>query len=295
VSVLERSVGGRGYRGQSTIRRVGARTASGLKYLSLVAGCVVALLPLVVILMVSFKTSYEYTTTAPYTPPHNWLNLSNYATAFRDGNMLSAFWNTTVILVASLTGTILIGSMAAYALDRFEFRGKRLVIWLFLTATLVPSVTTQVATFKIVVGLQLYNHLYAPIALFLGTDIISIYIFIQFLRSIPRELDESAALDGANKLAIYWRIILPLMRPAIATVVIIKGVAIYNEFYIPYLYMPSSHLAVISTAVQRFKGPFGTHWELISAGVIIVIVPTLIAFLTLQRFFYNGLTAGSIK
>jgi multiple sugar transport system permease protein len=271
-----------------------ARTATGLKYTTLVLGCVVALLPLIAMFMISLKGDPEYLLTSPLAPPQDpqW---SNFATAFTEGRMLKGFINTTIILVASVAGTILIGSMAAYAINRFQFRGKRLVIGLFLIATLVPGITTQVATFKIIVALDLYNSLWAPIALFLGTDIISIYIFIQFLRSIPVELDESAALDGADKLTIYWRIILPLMKPAIATVVIIKGVAIYNEFYIPFLYMPSRELPVISTAVYRFKGPFGTQWELIFAGVIIVIIPTLVAFLALQRFFYNGLTSGSIK
>ena len=85
------------------------------------------------------------------------------------------------------------------------------------------------------------------------------------------------------------------MKPAIATVVIIKGIAIYNEFYIPFLYMPSRDLGVISTSLFRFKGPFGAQWEIISAGVILVIIPTLIAFLALQRFIYNGFTAGATK
>ncbi len=295
MSTLERSAGQGAYEGQGRSERVGRRVATGLKYTTLLAGCAVAMLPLIVVFMVSLKTSDEYVRSTPYSPPRNWLNVDNYVEAFTRGAMLDGFVNTSIILAVSICGTVLIGSMAAYALDRFEFRLKRLVIWLFLIATLVPSVTTQVATFKIIVGLGLYNQLWAPIILFMGTDIISIYIFMQFLRSIPRELDEAAALEGANKLTIYWRIILPLMKPAIATVVIIKGVAIYNEFYIPFLYMPSRDLPVISTAVYRFKGPLGAHWELITAGVVICIIPTLIAFLALQRFFYNGLTSGSIK
>jgi ABC-type glycerol-3-phosphate transport system permease component len=194
-----------------------------------------------------------------------------------------------------VTGTILIGSMAAYAIDRFEFRLKRTVIALFLLATLVPAVTTQVATFQVINQLGLFNTRWSAIALFLGTDIVSILIFTQFLRGVPRELDEAAALDGAGPFTIYWRIILPLLKPAIATVVIIKSIAIYNEFYIPFLYMPSSDLGVISTSLFRFKGPFGAQWEVISAGVIIVIVPTLVVFLALQRFIYNGFTSGATK
>jgi multiple sugar transport system permease protein len=166
---------------------------------------------------------------------------------------------------------------------------------LFLLATLVPGVTTQVATFKVVNTLGLYDTRWSAIALFLGTDIISIYIFQQFLRGIPRELDEAAAIEGAGPFTIYWRVILPLLKPAIATVVIVKGIAMYNEFYVPFLYMPSQELGVISTSLFRFKGPFGAQWEVISAGVILVIIPTLIVFLLLQRFIYNGFTAGAVK
>ncbi|WP_422386676.1 carbohydrate ABC transporter permease [Agromyces atrinae] len=207
--------------------------------------------------------------------------------------MVEGFLNTTIVLVISLTGTIAIGTMAAYALDRFTFRGKTLVVGLFLVATLIPGVTSQVATFQIINGLGLYDSMWALILLFMGTDIISIYIFIQFMQSIPISLDEAAMIDGANRWSIYWRIVLPLLKPAIATVVIIKGIAIYNEFYLPFLYSPSNPL--ISTSLFAFKGPYGAHWETIAAGTILVIVPTLVAFLLLQRFIYSGLTTGAVK
>jgi ABC-type glycerol-3-phosphate transport system permease component len=271
------------------------RIAVVAKYASLIAAGVAVLLPMLVILLSSLKTSDEFFTSRPFDPPADWFNLDNYVTAFTRGNMVQGFVNTAVILVVSVAGTVIIGSMAAYAIDRFEFRLKKIVIGAFLLATLVPGVTTQVATFQVVNNLGLYNSRLAPIALFLGTDIISIYIFLQFLRSIPRELDEAAAMEGANALKIYWKIVLPLMKPAVATVIIIKGIAIYNEFYIPFLYMPDRDLGVISTSLFRFKGPFGAHWEVISAGVILVIVPTLLVFLALQRFIYNGFTAGAGK
>jgi ABC-type glycerol-3-phosphate transport system permease component len=272
-----------------------ARLATVLKYLSLVAACLIVLLPLVVIAMASFKTDDEFARTPPYGPPADWLNLDNYATAFTRGGMLQGYLNTSIILVVAVTGTVIIGSMSAYALDRYDFRLRKVVIALFVLATLVPSVTTQVATFQVVNDLGLFNTRWSAIALFIGTDIVSIYIFLQFIRGIPRELDEAAALEGANAWVIYSRIVLPLTKPAIATVVIIKGIFIYNEFYIPFLYMPDRDLGVISTSLFRFKGPFGAQWEVISAGVILVIVPTLIVFLALQRFIYNGFTAGATK
>ncbi|MFG3341899.1 carbohydrate ABC transporter permease [Glycomyces sp. NPDC048151] len=268
-------------------------TVGTAKYLSLVLAAACTLLPLVTVLFASLKTAEEYGSTGALTPPSNWFNLSNFVTAFDSGEMLQGIVNTGIVLAVSLTGTILIGTMAAYGLDRFEFRGKKLVFALFLIATLIPGVTSQVATFQVINGMGLYDTKAALILLFMGTDIIAIYLFIQFMQAIPASLDEAAMIDGANRWTIYWKIVLPLLRPAIATVVIIKGIAIYNEFYTPFLYLPSQDL--ISTSLFRFKGPFGAQWEVISAGTLIVIIPTLIAFLFLQRWIYRGLTSGAVK
>ena len=280
-------------RGRSFFDRLKSGSATTAKYTSLVIAAIVTLLPLSVLLFASMKTAPEYAQSGPFDPPANWLNFENFVTAFTSGKMLEGFVNTTIVLVVSLVGTILLGTMAAYALDRFEFRGKKLVFALFLVATLIPSVTSQVATFQLINGLGLYDTKAALILLFMGTDIIAIYLFIQFMQSIPVSLDEAAMIDGANRWTIYWRIILPLLKPAIATVVIIKGIAVYNEFYTPFLYLPSEGL--ISTSLFRFKGPFGAQWEVIAAGTVLVIIPTLIAFLLLQRWIYKGLTSGAVK
>ncbi|MFI1356708.1 carbohydrate ABC transporter permease [Streptomyces sp. NPDC020898] len=274
-------------------RRAVART---FVYLSLILATVVVLLPLGVIVLTSLKSEQEMADdSGALTLPGDFLNFDNYVTAFQDGEMLSAFANTSFILLFAVTGTVLIGSMTAYAIDRFTFRFRKLVIALFLVATLVPGVTTQVATFQIVNSFGMFDTLWAPIALYMGTDIVSIYIFLQFVRSIPISLDESARLDGANAFTIYRKIIFPLLKPAIATVVIVKGITVYNDFYIPFLYMPSEDLGVISTSLFRFKGPFAAHWETISAGAVLVILPTLIAFLFLQRFIYNGFMKGATR
>ncbi|MFE2276797.1 carbohydrate ABC transporter permease [Streptomyces sp. NPDC059454] len=274
-------------------RRTVART---LVYLSLILATLVVLLPLTVVFLTSLKSSEEMANgSGALALPDDPLNLDNYVTAFRDGQMLSAFGNTAIILVVAVGGTILIGSMTAYAIDRFHFRFRKLVVVLFLLAALVPGVTTQVATFQIVNSFGMFDSLWAPIALYMGTDIVSIYIFLQFIRSIPVSLDEAARLDGAGAFAVYRKVIFPLLRPAIATVVIVKGINVYNDFYIPFLYMPSEDLGVISTSLFRFKGPFGAHWETISAGAVLVILPTLLVFLFLQRFIYNGFMRGATK
>ncbi|KOX06402.1 sugar ABC transporter permease [Streptomyces sp. NRRL B-1140] len=267
-----------------------------LVYLSLIAATAVVLLPLAAVFLTSLKSEREMAGgSGALALPDDPTNVHNYVTAFQDGRMLSAFGNTAIILVVAIGGTVLIGSMTAYAVDRFRFRFRKAVLALFLVAALVPGVTTQVATFQIVNSFGLFDSLWAPIALYMGTDIVSIYIFLQFVRSIPTSLDEAARLDGANAFTVYRKIIFPLLKPAIATVVIVKGITVYNDFYIPFLYMPSEDLGVISTSLFRFKGPFGAHWETISAGAILVIVPTLIVFLFLQRFIYNGFTRGATR
>ncbi|QAA35180.1 sugar ABC transporter permease [Clostridium manihotivorum] len=263
------------------------------KYATLILGAAMTIVPILVVLFTSFKTSTEYQTTGPLTLPSG-LNFSNYVTAFTKGNMVTGFKNTAIILVVSLFGKILLGTMIAYVLHRFKFRGKSIILGLFLFAMLVPTVSNQVVVFKIIAKIGLFNKLGSILLLNLGTDVISMYIFLQFLDKIPVALDESAMLDGASYFTIYTRIILPLLRPAIATVVILSGVGIYNDFYTPFLYMPDPKLRTISTALFNFKGPMGSQWEIIAAGIMIVIIPTLIIFISLQKHIYNGVQ-GSVK
>ena len=265
-----------------------------LKYLTLLLGAFATIIPIIVVFFASFKTSEEYGRSGALALPESFLNLANYQKAFVDGNMLLGFLNTFLILFVAITGAIIIGTMVAYVLSRFTFRTRNLILGAFLLATLIPGITTQVATFQIINRLGVYNTRLATILLYLGTDIIAVYIFMQFINSIPVSLDESAMLDGASYLTIYSRIILPLLKPAITTILIIKGVGIYNNFYIPFLYMPRKDLQVVSTALFKFKGPYGSQWEVICAGIIIAIIPTLILFLALQKYVYNGFTQGSV-
>jgi multiple sugar transport system permease protein len=193
-----------------------------------------------------------------------------------------------------VAGTVLIGSMVAYAVDRFRFRMRGAVLGAFLLAAIVPGVTTQVATFQVVERLGVFNSMAAPILLFTGTDIVSIYIFL------VRALDPARSRRGRHPRGGEPVHHLLADHPAAAQAGDRhrrdrEGVAIYNEFYIPFLYMPSRGLGVISTSLFRFQGPFSAEWEVVSAGVVIVILPTLVVFLLLQRWLYNGMTAGAVK
>lgn len=204
------------------------------------------------------------------------------------------FKNTMLIFAISMVGKLTLGSMFAYVMSRFDFKLKKAIMLLFMMAMLIPGITAQVATFQIINNLGLFNTMWAVIVLNLGTDVISLYVFMQYLQEIPISLDESAFLDGASYFGIFWRIILPNLKAPIVTMLIISGVGVYNDFYSPFLYMPDRHLKVISTALFAFKGPYGSNWPVILAGVVIVIIPILIVFLALQKYIYNGV-AGSVK
>lgn len=269
--------------------------AQFLRYAVLVLTCIVIVLPLVTVVFGAFKTNEELLSSSPLGLPESWTNFDNFVTAWTKGNMATGFFNTIIILAVSLAATILTGTMTAYVLSRFKFRGKGLVKFLFLLASLIPSITMQMSTFQIIVGMGVYNTRWATILLYAGTDIISIYIFLQFLEGIPSTLDEAAIVDGASFPQIYFKIIMPLLKPAIVTVIIIKGIGFYNEFYTPYLYMKDKSLQVISTSLYAFQGPYGTQWEVICAACIITMLPTLIIFLLLQKHIYSGLTMGAVK
>ena len=264
-----------------------------VQYLILIIGAVVAVLPILVVFIGSFKSNNEFLSTGVLSLPKS-LDFSNYKTAFINGQMLTGFKNTLLIFAISMVGKLLLGSMFAYVMSRFDFKLKKPIMALFMMAMLIPGITSQVATFQIIEGIGLFNTIWSVILLNLGTDVISIYVFLQYLDEIPVSLDESAYLDGANYFGIFWRIILPNLKAPIVTMLIISGVGVYNDFYNPFLYMPDRNLKVISTALFAFKGPYGTNWPVILAGVIIVILPILIVFLALQKYIYNGV-AGSVK
>lgn len=264
-----------------------------IQYLILILGAIVAVLPILVVFIGSFKSNNEFLSSNVLALPKTW-DFSNYKTAFVDGQMLLGFKNTLIIFVISMIGKLTLASMFAYAMSRFDFRLKKVILGLFMVAMLIPGITSQVVIFQIINSLGLFNTIWAVILLNLGTDVIAAYVFMQYIDEISISLDESAYLDGANHFGIFWRIILPNLKAPIVTMLIISGVGVYNDFYSPFLYMPDRNLKVISTALFAFKGPYGTNWPVILAGVIIVILPILVVFLSLQKYIYNGV-AGSVK
>lgn len=266
------------------------------KYVFLILMAFIAVLPLYACVVTAFKTPAEYQSTNVMTLPGSWLYLKNFAEAWKQADMGLAFFNSVIVLFCVLTGSIMISSMLAYVLSRFRFPGNSLVKNLFLFAALIPGIAMQVTVYHIMYNLNLINSLFGYILLLMGTDIISIYIFIQFFKNIPVALDEAAILDGCTYFGVFFKILFPLLKPAVITCIILKGVSTYNEYYMANLYLQDrTKLQVVSTALYAFTGPTGNQYNLICAGVIITIIPAVIVFLIFQKQIYNGLAAGSVK
>lgn len=194
-----------------------------VKYVSLIFFAFCAVIPIVSCVITAFKTDTEYRSTNVMTPPANWMDFSNFVKAFQKANMLTAFKNSGIILVVVLIVSIIIGTQLAYVLNRFKFPGNGFIRNLFTFAALLPAIAMQVSVYEIMVKLNFVNTLYGYIIMMCGTDVISIYIFIQFFENLPVSLDESAIIDGASYFTIYRKILLPLLKPAIVTSMILKG------------------------------------------------------------------------
>lgn len=266
-----------------------------VKYASLLFFAFVAIIPVVSCVITAFKTDAEYKSTNVMTLPESWLNIDNFVKAFKMADMGRAFMNSTIVLIFVLIGSVLIGTQLAYVLNRFKFLGNALIRNLFLFASLLPGVAMQISVYNIMKQLGFINHLYGYIIMMMGTDVIAIYIFIQFMENISTSLDESAFIDGASYMTIYWRIILPLLKPAIVTSLILKGVSTYNEYYSANLYLQTKELRTVAISLFSFTGPLGSRYNLICAGVIISLLPALIIFLLCQKQIYSGITAGAVK
>ena len=280
----------------SISKKIGRFILTVLKYLSLLFFSFVALLPVVSCVITAFKTDEEYQNTNVMVLPHSWLNFENFINAFNKAGMGKAFVNSTIILVCVLLFSTIIGTQLAYVLNRFTFPGNKLIRNMFLFASMLPGVAMQIPVYEIMYKLHFINLLPGYIIVMCGTDVIAIYIYIQFFENIDISLDESAIVDGASYFTIFYRIHFPLLKPAIVTSCILKGVGTYNEYYMANMYLQDKkNLATVATSLYTFVGPLGSKYNLICAGVIISLLPALIVFITCQKQIYSGLTSGAVK
>jgi len=268
---------------------------SFLKYFSLIFVAFVTLLPLYAVVITAFKTVEEFRATNVMQLPAQ-LNWESFTHAWEFAQMGKAMLTTGFVTVMVLIVSILTGSQMAFVLSRFKFPGNSLIRNLFLFASLIPGIAMQVPLYLIMAKLNLINTLGGYILLQCGVDVISVYIYIQFFQNLDISLDEAALIDGANYFRIFYQVLLPLLKPAIVTCCILKGVTVYKEYYTANLYLQDKEKFVtMATSLYKFVGPYSGDYNYICAGVIIVLIPVLIIFLICQKQIYAGLAAGSVK
>ena len=284
---------------QNTAARAKKILLRTLAYVCLLLACFIALLPLYSAFTVSFKTADEYATTGAMELPQNWTNFENYKMVWQGNqpsqSLLRAFATSGLVVIIVVTVSVLMGSMLGYVLNRFDFPGNGLIRNMFLIATLIPGIAMQVTTYQIMTSMNLVNTLHGYIILMSGTDVISIYIFLQFFENLDGALDESAVLEGCTYFGVFFRILLPLTVPAIVTVAVLKGVGVYNEYYNANLYLNAGKYYTVSTALYSFSGPYKSQYNVICAGVLLTLLPPLAVFLIFQKQVYAGLASGSVK
>ena len=284
------------YQKDSAVLKIKQLAVNIAKYVLLIFAAFVALVPIVSCVVTAFKTEEEYANTSVMMLPENWLYFDNFITAWQKADMGRAFLNSFLVLICVLVGSVMISSMLAYVLNRFKFHGNALIRNLFTIATLIPGIATQVTVYQIMTALHLVNSMPGYIILMMGTDVITIYIFLQFFENLPVSLDESAILDGCSYFGVFFKILLPLLKPAIVTSAILKGVSTYNEYYMANLYLQDkTKYQVVSTSLFVFSGPMGSQYNYICAGVLITIIPALIIFPLCQDQIYSGMAAGAVK
>ena len=256
----------------------------------------VVLAPIILVLFASFKTKADMVKISPLLlPPQSRFTLENFQKVLSNKYMLIGFKNTGIILVVSIFFNVMFGTITAFIIERFQFRFKGAIVVLFFIGMLIPSFVTEIARFKVINSLNLYNTLGAPIIIYVASDLMQLYIYRQFISTLPVSLDESALLDGCGYFGLFTRIIFPLLAPATATVVIIKAINIINDMYIPYLYMPKNKLRTLTTFLMDYANAQHGSWQSLAAGIIIVMLPTILIYLFFQRYIMAGIAAGAVK
>ncbi len=265
-----------------------------VKQLICIGMAVIVILPILLTLFAALKTRGDMVNTSPLALPEN-VTWENFKEVLGDKYLLVGFRNTALILVISLFFNLLLGTITAFIIERFDFPFKKGVVSLFFVGMLVPTFVTEIARFKIISGIGLYGSIGAPILIYVASDLMQLYIYRQFLSTISVSLDESALLDGCSYFQLFTKIIFPLLAPATATVAIIKSITIIYDMYIPYLYMPGNRQRTLTTFLMDYANAQQGSWQTLAAGIIVIMLPTVLIYVFLQRYILAGVAAGAVK
>lgn len=263
-------------------------------YLLLVIGVLVALMPFVIMLFSSLKTQGEILRDPRSLIPQEFTG-ENYARWFSDIGIGQFFTNSIVVAVATVAGNIVFCSMVGYALAKMEFRGKKVLFALVMVTLMTPGTVTFVPLFVLVSKLGLVNTYPALILPFLVTPT-GVFLMRQFMMGIPEALLEAARIDGAGEWRIFFRVVLPLCGPPIATLSILTFLGSWNNFLWPLVAAQSEDKYTLPIALTLYsKGQDATNYGLLLAGSVLVIAPIVVLFLALQRFFVQSVVSSGIK
>ena len=267
-----------------------------IKQIICVGMIMIVLAPIVLTLFAALKTKGQMVTTSPLLLPSlSEITFDNFKKVLGDKYLLIGLKNTGISLVVSLIFNVLFGTITAYIIERFEFRLKKVIVALYFVGMLVPTFVTEIARYRIVNSLGLYNTLGAPIIIYIAADLMQLYIYRQFVSALSPSLDESALIDGCSYFRVFAQIIFPLLAPATATVIIIKSISIINDMYIPYLYMPANRLRTLTTFLMNYANAQQGSWQTLAAGIIVIMLPTILIYIVFQKYILSGIAAGAVK
>lgn len=270
------------------------RVAAILFHVVLIAYTGVVLYPLFTMLLGSVKTMQDLIVN-----PYGWpavFQWSNYSRAWTEANFAVYAKNSLWVTLAATTSILFCSSMAAYVLGRFKFKLNSWVFGFFVAGMIVSGRLSIIPLFLLMRDLKLLNSHLGLILVYTANAMpFSIFLLTTFFRQIPHELEEAAVVEGAGNWTIYWRIMLPLVRPALATVAIFEFMGIWNDFFFPLIFLRSEKLMTIPVGLSVFFGEYATDWATLFAALTISVVPVIVAFIVASRQFIAGLTAGAIK
>jgi raffinose/stachyose/melibiose transport system permease protein len=254
----------------------------------------IVLLPLLMVVYLSFKDIAGILGT-PLSPPSQ-LHPENYTTAWVEGGLGRFLINTIVVAGVSVAMILAFSSLAAFVIARYRFRGNQLLYLFFISGMALPIQIVALPIFVMIRNLHLLDSLWALILVFSSGGIsFSMFILVNFMRTVPGELQEAAVMDGAGPMGIYWHVVLPLIRPAIGIVAIFQFITAWKEFFLPLLLVQNPQHMTVAVGMLSFVGEHTTEWQLLLAALVIVSLPTLIGFLLVSKQFQRNLTAGAIK
>ncbi|WDR01984.1 carbohydrate ABC transporter permease [Devosia algicola] len=266
-----------------------------LLHTTLIAGATIALVPFIWMVATSFKLPSDILSTAPTWLPRE-PTFRNYELLFSYIPFLRQFINTLFVTIVIVLGQLLFSSMGAYAFARLRFPGRDGLFLVFLATLMVPNVVTLIPAFIVVRNLGWVNTYMALIGPAVLGSAFATFLLRQFMLTIPAELEEAAKIDGAGHFTIYWRIILPLVRPALAVVGIFAFVAFWNDFLWPLVVINSESLKVLTVGIAGLaSGPYGTDWGVLMAGSTLTVMPLIVVFLALQRHVIEGVAISGLK